>query len=534
MKLFIILLIGSQALLAQQNNWGSGMASGMSGAQNCGYNMTMGRELQNGRPGQGRGQSQVNQEEIKDLTKQIQELNKEKTTKKKELLKAQRQLQVYDSKLSLIFDNDSYQFIKSHFDDGNRCQDYKGYAEEEGGQNLNFSSKKLAKDWAQVCDVENNSKAQLSSSVCSKEYLVRTKDSSCASVVSQYPVTKHNVENLKKEIEEITNNISSLKDNLKEVRNAKAEDGDSAGEMFARDSGDTEAGVCIECMNRNSSSSSSSGLGSLFKNANLGSLIGNSAMALMAYNSTNSFYENMADKNANLGYPTAMPAGSPFMAASPYILGAINAGVGSGSFGCAGQGGAQGGMQASGAGIQGFGQMGSMYGGNSGIGGSSQIGGAFGMPQWAMGNQMTSGLGNSMNNYSGLTALMGSGNLGISSSGIPGLGNGISGNLSMYGSLYGNSGINSLYGNNLGGLNTSAIQMQLQQQQYQSQQQMSYYQNSLQKTQAMTGLQTELAGLLQRIQTVQSSVNYGSNYSSGTTGTYGGLPTSTTYSGWGR
>lgn len=316
MKSFFMALVMASVSLAQQ--FGVGMTSSLFG-QNCGASSNFSMQLpsqismQNSQQKQG---SQVNQKTNKEDLAEIKSLNKEKSQKKKELLQAQKELQAFDAKLRNLFDSSSYDFIKEHFDSEHHCQDYKGYTESDKSANLSFPSSKISADWPQLCDVENNLQGQLKPTVCSKRYLLRGNDSSCAGVVSQYPVIKHIVDNFKKEIEDIDSQVSSLKESMKFEQDSDGANGGLGVDALAKDSSDTEGGVCLECMNRNPSAGGRpSGAGS-----NLASLLSNSFMAFTAYNSTNDFYSNMADKNANLGFPTAMPGTAPIMAASPYLM----------------------------------------------------------------------------------------------------------------------------------------------------------------------------------------------------------------------
>lgn len=324
-SIFTVLMMASISI-AQQFN--SGMNSSIFG-QNCGASSNFSMQMPSQTSMQRQG-SQANQKTNKEDLAEIKSLNKEKSQKKKELMQAQRELQNFDSKLRNLFDSSSYEFIKEHFDGDHHCQDYKGYAEQDKTASLSFPISKMSTEWPQLCDVENNLQGQLKSTVCSKAYLMRSSDSSCANVISKYPVTKHNVDNLKKEIEDIEAQVSSLKESMKAEQDSDGANGGLGVDSLAKDSSETEGGVCLECMNRNSSSGGRpSGSGS-----NLFSLLSNSAMAFVAYNSTNDFYSNMADKNANLGFPTAMSNTSPFMAASPYLLNVLGQGAGSGNSNC--------------------------------------------------------------------------------------------------------------------------------------------------------------------------------------------------------
>lgn len=444
--LTLSLLIIPGLLMAQMNNWGSGQMMG--GQQGCGFLQQIGQ--------QARSES----DEAIELRNQIKDLEKQRQERNKELQQAKNELRKSEAGLKMSFDDEVFMFLKNHFDSGNRCQDYQGFGENRKPKGKNEDSaieavepRVLAIEWANVCDQENNPRARVKADICSKQSLLSKPDgNACRDAVAKYPRAKNDVNRLLKEIEILKESIAESKTALAEVRKQKPE---------MDDTDKTEGGICLECLAGNGGS----GRGGQRGNAggggsNLTGVVTNSLMALMAYSSTKNFYGEMADKNANLGFPTPMPASSPFMAATPYLLGALNTGLGQGSFGCAGQS------------------------GMSNNGGMSAM----------------------MNGYSpySLAGLSGSSGL----SGLSGL-NGLSGLIS----------------------NPQMLQFQMQQQQLAMQQQMQYYQNSMQKTQAMSGLQTELAGVIQRIQQVQNSNMYGtSSYQYGVSGGLGGLPSySTSY-----
>lgn len=365
MKPFYMALLMASVGFAQQ--LGMGMNSSMFGlGQNCGAGSQL--SMQMPMPTQ-RQASQPTQKNNKEDLAEIKSLNKEKSQKKKELLQAQRELQTFDSKLRNLFDTSAYDFIKEHFDSERHCQDYKGFSEGDKSANLNFPISKMSSDWPQLCDVENNLQGQLKPTICSKNYLLRVNDSSCASVVAQYPVAKHRVDNLKKEVEDIEGQISSLKESMKSEQDSDGANGGLGVDTLARDSSETEGGVCLECMGRGSAPggrSAGSGI-------NLTSLLTNSAMAFASYSSTNDFYSNMADKNANLGFPTSMPSSSPMMAASPYLSSIVNSLSGMGNSNCGNQMGTN--VQMGSNMLGGFSQLGGMQlTGNSGLQFNSGLG----------------------------------------------------------------------------------------------------------------------------------------------------------------
>lgn len=370
--LTVSLLIMPGLLMAQMNNWGSGQMMG--GQQGCGFQQQMGQ------------QAQSESDEAVELRNQIKDLEKQRQERNKELQQAKSELRKSESGLKMSFDDEVFAFLKNHFDSGNRCQDYQGFGENRKPKEKNEDSvieavepRVLAIEWANVCDQENNPRARVKPDICSKQNLLSKPDGkSCRDAVVRYPRAKNDVNRLLKEIEILKASIAESKTALAEARKQKPE---------MDDTDKTEGGICLECLaggsGRGGQRGNTGGGGS-----NLTGVVTNSLMALMAYSSTKNFYGEMADTNANLGFPTPMPASSPFMAATPYLLGALNTGLGQGSFGCAGQSGmfGNGGMSAM------MGGQAMMSGGmnsmmmNGGLnammmGGQQQIEGAFGMPQ---------------------------------------------------------------------------------------------------------------------------------------------------------
>lgn len=412
-------LIMPGLMMAQMNNWGSGQMMG--GQQGCGFQQQMGQHAKS------------ESDEAVELRNQIKDLERQRQDRNKELQQAKNELRKSEAVLKMSFDDEVYTFLKNHFDSGNRCQDYQGFGDnkKQKGEDSAIEAvepRVLANEWANVCDQENNPRARVKADICSKQNLLSKPDgNACRNAVASYPRAKNDVNRLLKEIEVLKESIAESKTALAEARKQKLE---------IDDADKTEGGICLECI----AGTGGSGRGG----GNLTGVVTNSLMALMAYSSTKNFYGEMADTNANLGFPTPMPASSPFMAATPYLLGALNTGLGQGGFGCAGQ---------------------------SGL---FSNGGMSGM----------------MKGYSPYSV-----------AGLSGLG--------------GLSGLNGLTSN------PQTLQFQMQQQQLAMQQQMQYYQNAMQQTQAMSGLQSELAGVIQRIQQVQNSNMYGtSSYQYGVSGGY--------------
>lgn len=608
------LVFASLMTQAQSSYWGYGLNGGLSG---CGYQVAEAEE------------SSSYKDEIDELKKQMAEWKKELSQLKRDVSKEQADLRKYDLNLRGNFDSEAYNFIKSHFDGQNRCTEYKGQAAVvTGGQTLSkdtavigrkpdseqfrrgpppggrtrggrdndesdksekgdasIEPEQLAREWADVCDLQSNPRGALKATICQKNYIssgMKSNRGDCQTAILNYPKSFKRTALLKREIESKQEAIKSAQAQIPELQKSMREEQLEARKQRLEES--REGGICIECLTGSAGGGRQQQGGNSFQSGqgNLGGVIGNSVMALMAYSSTKNFYNGMSQQNANLGFPTQMPMASPFMAAAPYLMGAVGAGIGQGSFGCAGNSGGMAGM-------------GGAMGPYAALGGSGQVGGAFGTPQWALGGQMGGGmynqgfsssgmngpwglnsmgmgaypqqmmsgqlgmglgLGNSMmnpyanlmggNNY-GMSAGMGmSGMMGLGGAGgLMGLGNlsgmnGLSG-INGMGNLYGSAGLGGLTGigglSGIGGLTGldsgmqgQMMQLQMQQQQQLMQTQMQAYENAMQKQKAISGLQSELMGVIQRIQSIQygantlgSSTNYlgiGTSY-----GIQGGLPT---------
>ena len=600
-NLIIIRLFLFGLPLHAQSYWGYGLQGGLS---NCGYQVSQAEE------------SSSYKDEIDELKKQMTEWKKEVSQLKRELSREQTELRKHDSTLRGNFDSDVYTFVKSHFDSQNRCSEYAGQTapssdakpetatiggappldrkmkrlkdddSDETPEIASIEPARLAKEWTDVCDVQRDPKGALKSAICLKNYLMsgsKANRAECQTAVLNYPKSARNIRNIKREIEAKQEAIKAAQAQIPELQKSMKEEQAEARRQRIEEI--REGGICVECLSNSTGQNTGMASNSLQSNQpNWGGVVGNSVMALLAYSSTKNYYGNMSDKNAELGFPTQLPMTSPFMAATPGIIGAIGAGLGQGSFGCAGNSG----------GISG---MGGSMGAYSALGGSGQIGGAFGTPQWATNNQMgggmynqgvgswgmngpwglsstglgmypqqllmnqlgmSNGVGNSMmnpysllggNNYgvlggAGLSGVMGMGGGG----GVLGLG-GLSGLNGMTG-MNGLSGLNGLTGiSGTSGLDSGMqqqmLQLQMQQQQQLMQTQIQSYENAIQKQKAVSGLQTELMGVIQRIQAIQngtgalgSSTGYSGSYlgggyslgGTGTTnyGTLGGLPSSST------
>jgi hypothetical protein len=236
----------------------------------------------------------------------------------------------------------------------------------------------LNADWETVCDKNNNSKGVLKASICKKNYLqggLKFNLAECQDSVLNYPRSKRQIELLKKEIDIKQQAIKDARAQIPELQKSQRDAMLEARRQRIEEI--REGGICIECMGGGSGGQ----MQMQGASPNVGGMIGNGIMALLAYKSTSNFYGGLADRNANLGFQTQMPMGSPFMAAAPFLMGAIGAGLGQGSYGCAGMAG----------GIAGMGGPMGPYAALSGMG---QVGGAFGLPAWALGGAMGGGMFN--------------------------------------------------------------------------------------------------------------------------------------------
>jgi len=581
-KILVIAILTSALQIQAQSYWGYGLQGGLSG---CGYQVSQAEE------------SSSYKDEIDELKKQMAEWKKEVAQLKRELSKEQTELRKHDSTLRGNFDSDAYTFIKSHFDNQHRCTDYSGQSTTAVGENKSGSSAvnvegavigrkpdsepprrgappsssdkqrkstsinddesgdvaaedmtieptRLNKEWADVCDRQNNPKGMLKSAICQKNYIlngVKVNRAECQAAIVNYPRAFKNIRNVKREIEVKQEAIKAAQAQIPELQKTMKEEQTEARKQRLEDI--REGGICTECLAQSQGQGNSTSFQS--GQPNWSGVLGNSVMALLAYSSTKKFYSSMADSNANLGFPTQLPMTSPFMAATPNIIGAIGAGLGQGSFGCSGNSGGNSGM-------------GGAMGPYAALSGSGQIGGAFGTPQWALGNQMgggmyNQGLGNwGMNGPWGLSntglgvypqqllaGQLGIGNslgnslmnpyaslLGGNNYGLAG-GAGLSGMLGLSG-LNGLSGLSGLTGGLDSGMQQQMLQLQMQQQQQLLQSQMRAYENAMQRQKAISGLQSELMGVIQRIQAIQygtSTLGSSTSYLGGTT-SLGSLGTS--------
>ncbi|MCK6597267.1 MAG: hypothetical protein L6Q37_02800, partial [Bdellovibrionaceae bacterium] len=421
---FILILMLLPASLLAQGYWGYGLNGGLQG---CGYDTEVGSEAQSYK------------DEIEELRKSITENEKLKNKKKQELNKAKANLRKYEKGLRTSFSADGYTFLKNHFDSSNRCSTYQGFeavaqaveeAESEvpvranptapdsneqpgtsprnnkvepapkrprGASNeysltgnsrlpaaeddkssttsLKIENKYLKKEWGSVCDFSNNPAGKLKADVCTKRYLwisenAKVNQAECQTSVLNYPAEKAKVDLLTNEVDSLTEAIKAAKDSIKD--NVKSYNDELKEARRQQIEEIKEGGVCLSCLG-NTSGTFMTG------EPNLGGLFGNTLMALAMYGGTRQVYGDISSGNARLGHATPMPMGSPLMAAAPFMMGAIGAGLGIGSFGCAGMAGGLGGMG------------GGLFGPYAALGGMGQIGGAFGTPLWALGSQMGGG-----------------------------------------------------------------------------------------------------------------------------------------------
>jgi len=384
-------------VLKAQGFWGYGLNGGLQG---CGHNASMGTEASSYK------------EDLREQKKQISDLEKDRRKFRRELNREKNELRKYDTALRTSFNAEAYSFVKNHFDNRKTCRGYKGFEEteskprkktieeeaqtkpeaeasiqnekmkkdsrkpaaeeDEESVDTEVEPKQLFKEWGSVCSLENNPRAQLKPAICSKSYLQlsSSKVAECKTAIVNYPSKNNEVLRLKAQIEATTEAIKAARDTIKDDAETMREEAAEARRERMEEI--REGGICYSCLAGGSSSSLEDA------EPNWGGVLANGIGALMAYKSTDSFYGNIADKNARLGMATQVPMVSPFMAATPYVLGAIGAGLGQGGFGCAGNAG----------GIAG---MGGSFGPYAALGGMGQVGGAFGTPQWALGGALGGG-----------------------------------------------------------------------------------------------------------------------------------------------
>lgn len=454
--------------LAQTSMWGTGLYGGM---QSCPYNVRA-----------GNGAASVD-DATKEIQSEISEAQKQLKAKKSEKKKVDREAERAKAEVTKTLSDDSADFIFEHIENSRRCNEYKGYQSpsqesevqgDQGGeaianQNLIPVQSFSASEWSQYCDA---SKAGgVSGAVCGNPRFKqseggRSDAASCKKGLSDYRKSYAQSQKLQREIERLENSIARSKEALKDAKQDALE-----AQRDRMQNGDTEGGICIECMAQGNGYSYQKP-----QQTDWGSVIGNVALGLgsvyMGYKTNQMITEN----NANLGWPTnpyssvgygygfgAMATGlSQALGGGSGIYGSVGGGLGSGAFGCAGMNGGSMGMMGS--------MMGSMMGG---------------YPMSSMGSMMGGMLGMGM--MTGMGTMTGMGMV--------------------------------------SGYDSSSMQMQMQYQQQLMQMQMQQYQSYMQyqqqyqqqtmaKYQTISSLQQEMYSLMARIQQVQ--------YGYGTTGYVGG------------
>lgn len=498
-------------LALQAQTWGVGMYGGM---QSCPYQT---------RPAQGASS-------VDDATKEIQsaiaEAQKQLRAKKSEKKKVDREVDRAKENVTRVIADNYADFIFSHIDGSKKCAEYKGYqgndVEAQGQQgdnaipNANLLPLQAFKssEWNQYCDPSRD--GGVSAGVCGDPRFKQDDGNrgdvqSCKKGLVDYRKNSVQSQKLQREIERLENSIARSKDDLKDAKQDAAE---AARERQA--SGDTEGGICIECIK--------SGNGYTYQKpqTDWGSVIGNVALGLGSLYAGYKTNQMVTEANANIGWPTnpyasvgygygfgAIGTGvSQALGGGSGIYGAMSGGMGSGGFGCAGNNGGAMGMMGPYGGANGYGMWGNPY---SMMGMNSMGGGIYnmGMGPWGMNGFMGSMPG--MNNMG-----MGSMMMGSMMSGY------MMGNMMSMGGIM---GMGSMMGNMMGTMSSGMMDpsmMNLQMQQYQTmmQYQMQYQQQQMQRYQTVSSLQQEMYNLMYRIQQVQ----YG-----GTTTGYIGGTTNYTY-----
>jgi hypothetical protein len=402
-------------------------------------------------------------------------------------------------------------------------------------------------EWNNVCDI--NKKGRVLDAVCGEQYSRMHVDKLfnlqvCKKSIKDMYDAKQKLDaaqakqaNLESAIEQRKEDIATMKRDMRDA--IKDHNRELREEM-------TEGG-CVDCMlkssgyqvqQRNNSSST-------------GAIITNLGLGIASMYLGNQMQKTVAGYNARLGYPTQpIPAfgyGYPFImagvgaaisggAGGGGYYGAVGSGGGSGAFGCASSG-----MSA------GMSGPGGVMGYPNGMYGNPMAGGGMYMPgmgAWGgngfngMNGMFPGGLmggggymaGYPMGGMAGISMMAGGG---MPMGGGMGMGMPMMGGMPMGGGM--GMGMPMMGGMPMGGgmalgMDPSMMQMQMQMQQQQMQLQMQMQQraqeNYMSRYQTVMGLQSELQGLMSRLQQAQMSLQYG-----GYTDISLGVGTGTTYYG---
>lgn len=578
--LFVVFFGFLSVASAQSSQWGTGMWGGM---QSCGTSAKAGAG------------SSSELDAVRDAQTAKQEAERKLREKERALKKVDNELSRARESIESAIDSSHADFLFTHMDTGRTCEEYKCDFEGTAGpcppsrNTPNAATSEILsytqEEWIRVCS-PNRSGGVNGAVACS---IARNPDgdrrlqSGCSRSMDVYAKKSGEKRRLEGEIARLKNSIEDFEENIQTAKE------DILEKLREKQRGQTEGGICIECMGNNGQGGGQSGRGTGGTDwANVLSNVGVGLLGVYMGYQTNKM---VAENNSAMGWPTqnypSWSYGFPYLMNGLY--GALGGGTGQGAFGCSGGMGGTGNWNGA-AGMMGpFGQ-GGMY--------SMGGGGAFGYPNGMMGAMMGGGMYNQgmgpwgmsgpnggMNSLYGMMGMMMSGGMGMASPygamggygmmmnsygamGGYGMMNpygavGGYGMMNSYGAM-GGYGMMTSYGtmtpygmmtggmmNGYGGMMSygammssgammgqgdlqyqqQMMQIQMQQYQLQVEMQQRNSQNTLQRQQASTQLQQEISSLMMRLQTIQ----YGGSY----TGTYnynltGATSTGTTYYGTGR
>jgi len=404
--------------------------------------------------------------------------------------------------------------------------------------------------------------ALLGSEVCKTGALLISENAKidktgCAAAVNTYPKATREVKALTAQIDSLTDTVKILKKQMSDARRAAV---DEIKESLRER---TEGGVCLECLAENS------GYFYEKRETDWPGVTANILTGLMGVYTGYKTNQMVADYNSSIGFGT-QPNSSAYMMGFPYIMngiyGAMGGGMGMGGFGCGSSMGGGGNWNGANGMLGPFGMgglynpaAGGMWGYPQGMVGAGLSGGMFnpGMGPWGMngpwgvnpygmgmypggGMAISGGFGFQMPGHGNYPWMMNGGIPGMGipmmgmqmSSGMPMMGMAINGGMAMNAGMpmmgmqmssgmpmmgmQMNSGMAGMFDQSGMQMQQQMMQLQMQQYQMQAQQQQRYYENYMQRQRALSGLQQELMGLMNRIQMVQSG---GLNtYNSGLTG----------------
>lgn len=456
------LLVGSLALCsaarAQSMSWGTGMWGAQQG---CSYGFAA-----------ADGASSV-LDEIRDAETAMKEARSKLREKKSRLKKVEKDIERARAIVERSINSDYADRLFEHIDNRRTCDEY---AVTVAGCSQDACLSPYTRgEWEGICNGIRigsiNVPAACGLAASRSPERVRGGDAGCADAFAKYSKSSTERQTLQREIDRLERTVEDAKEAVKTSKTNLLED------LRDRQRSQAEGDICWECATSLRASERQSP-----DWAGVASNVGAGLLSVYLGYQTNKM---VSQSNAALGWPSqpypAWGYGMPFLANG--IYGALGGGIGAGVFGCAGAGN-RGGL--------------GLGNGAYGMSGNPMSGGMYlpGMGPWGTSGPSIGGVGG-----------MGSpGMNGVGGMGYPGMGG--------FGGM-GSPGMNGFGG----GLGSSQIQfqqqmMQMQMQQYQQYMQMQQreQQNNLQRQQVSVQLQTEIYGLMSRLQQLQMSSSYGGGF----------------------